>query len=590
MVLLSLIPQIHLWVIRGRDWNGAYVSPQGDEAFYSAYVNALIVGRTRKNDPFGAKNSTVSRPLPESIFSIQFVPAYAIALPARIFGVTASTAFIVLIAAAALFASLSVFLLLKSVTADDQFASAGTLFVLCLGCIIGRSGIFGTVLDIGPVAFPFLRRYEPAAAFPLFFICQLLVWRALTGQRKAGIRVSAILAGLTLMVLIFSHLYLWTATAAWLACIGVLWFCFRPADRRKVTEVLLIIGVPTAIALVPYTFMLSQRATTLDEQQILVSTHRPDLLRLYEIVGAVILIALVIGILRRVIEHTESRVLYAASLALLPLIVFNQQILTGKTMQVFHFEIAVVNYSTLVGLLITIALLWNPVPRRLLRWITGLSFSFAVIVNGLPARLIFVPQAIANDRSVPVLSRLKELSNQDGTLTDLRAKGEASTLVFSPSVSLIAVLPTWTSQGTLLDMTGVDCRAMTREERKKFFFMHLYYSNVGTEALRKALNGIADRSHDELSSVRTVIFGYERTSPRLTPQFKPIQPDEIEREVRAYEAYVNSFSRAEVLKRPITYAVIPVEGFDFTNIDRWYERDAGERVGDYVLYRLKLRP
>src|SRR6266852_128741 len=86
MVLLSLLPQLHLWLVRGRDWNGAYVSPQGDEPLYSAYVNALIDGRARKNDPFGGKDSSANGPLPESIFSIQFVPAYAIALPARAFG------------------------------------------------------------------------------------------------------------------------------------------------------------------------------------------------------------------------------------------------------------------------------------------------------------------------------------------------------------------------------------------------------------------------------------------------------------------------------------------------------------------------
>jgi len=36
--------------------------------------------------------------------------------------------------------------------------------------------------------------------------------------------------------------------------------------------------------------------------------------------------------------------------------------------------------------------------------------------------------------------------------------------------------------------------------------------------------------------------------------------------------------------------VIPVDGsFDFSNIDHWYERDGGERVGAYVLYRVKLK-
>src|SRR5688572_9129140 len=86
MVLLSLLPQLHLWIVRGREWNGAYVSPQGDEPLYSAYINALIDGRSRKNDPFGGRDDTSNSPLPESTFSIQFVPAYAIALPARTFG------------------------------------------------------------------------------------------------------------------------------------------------------------------------------------------------------------------------------------------------------------------------------------------------------------------------------------------------------------------------------------------------------------------------------------------------------------------------------------------------------------------------
>jgi hypothetical protein len=590
MVLLSLIPQLHLWLVRGRDWNGAYVSPQGDEPLYSAYINALIDGRTRKNDPFGGKDSSSRAPLPESTFSIQFVPAYAIALPARAIGVSASTAFIVLIAAAALFAGLSVFWLLNYVTGDHQLAAAGTIFVLCLGCVVGRYGLFGTFLDIGIPSLPFLRRYQPAAAFPLFFVFQILVWHALTNQSKRGARASAIVAGLTLAVLVFSYLYLWTGAAAWVACVGVLWLYFRPSDRWQTAAVLTTIGGITAIALAPYVYLLSHRAATLDEHQTLISTHSPDLWRAHEILGAVILIALIVGVWRSRIHRTEPRVIYAASLALLPFIVFNQQILTGKMMQVFHYEIFVANYSTLVGLLITLTLFWKPVPRRLLIWMAGLSFACGVIVVALPARLVFVPLAIANDKSIPVLLRLKELSMQDGTLADLRTRGQASTLVFSPSVALIALLPTWTSQGTLTDAGGVDFGNVTREERRQFLRMHLYYSKVETESLRRVLNGTLEPYHNELSSARSLIFGHERITPALGSQFKPVQEYEIEREVEAYEAYANSFSRDEALKHPITYGVIPVEGnFDFANLDRWYERDAGERLGAYTLYHLKLR-
>ncbi len=246
------------------------------------------------------------------------------------FGVSASTAFIVLIAAAALFATLSVFWLLKGIADDHRFAAAGTLFVLCFGGVAGRYGLFGTFLDIGLPGLPFLRRYQPAAAFPLLFVFQLLVWRALTGKGKRGGQVSAVLAGLTLSVLVFSYLYLWTGAAAWLACIGGLWLYLRPSDRWKTLAVLTTIGAIAVIALVPYVYLVSDRAATLDEQQILISTHSPDLFRVHEILGAAILIVLLVGILRGRIERTDPRFIYAASLALLPFVVFNQQISDWK--------------------------------------------------------------------------------------------------------------------------------------------------------------------------------------------------------------------------------------------------------------------
>src|SRR6266699_1506318 len=109
MLLLSLIPQIHLWFVRGGDWNGAYASIQGDESIYSAYLNARMNGRPRRNDPFAGQDSTPQSPLPESTFSIQFIPPLVLSFFARIFGATASTAFIVLAGATGMLSALSVF-------------------------------------------------------------------------------------------------------------------------------------------------------------------------------------------------------------------------------------------------------------------------------------------------------------------------------------------------------------------------------------------------------------------------------------------------------------------------------------------------
>jgi hypothetical protein len=590
LVLLSLIPQIQLWITRGREWNGAYVATQGDELLYSAYINSLMDGRSRKNDPFGGRDSVSGSPLPESTFSIQFIPSYAIASVARALGMSASSAFIVLISVAAFLAGVSVFWLIDTVTEDHRTAATGTLFVLCLGWVVGRYGIFNTFFDIGIPALHFLRRYQPSAAFPLFFVFQWLVWRALHNETTRVRRVTSILAGLTLAVLIFSYLFLWTGALAWLTCIGTLWLCLRPSERRKTITTLTTIVLITISALLPYFYLISHRAATLDEQQTLISIHRPDLLRVHEILSAIILLLLMMGIRRHKIELADSRVLYAAALALLPFVVFNQQILTGKAMQSFHFEIFVVNYSTLISLFITVTLLWRPVSRRFLILTSAISLAVGLIVVLVPLRLVFLPLAIADDQRIPVLLRLKQLSEQDSTLAELHRQGHASTLVFSPTFALMRVLPTWTSQGTLLDLGGVDFGTTTREQRKQFFYMHLYYSKVEADALGKALKNT--QSYPAMdSSARSLVFGHERITPALNFDFNPIRSIEIDAEVQVYQSYSNSFSREEALKRPIAYAVIPNEGsFDFTNLDRWYERDAGERVGDYVLYRLRLRP
>lgn len=591
MTLLSLLPQIHLWITRGRDWNGAYVSPTGDEVIYSAYINALIAGRTRKNDPFAGKDSTTKSLLPESTFSIQFIPAYVIAFVAKTFGASASTAFIALIGVTGLLASLSVFWLVDAINDDARLAAVAPFFVLCLGGLAGGSGLIGTLLqnELATPMLPFLRRYQPAAAFPLFFVFSTLVWDALTVASKRRAGTSTVLAGLTLTVLIFSYLYLWTAAAIWLGCIGVLWFVFRPTDRRRTSSVLTGIAIMTSIALVPYIYLISHRAPNMDEEQALASTHQPDLSRLPEILGMCILVALLIGVWRGTIQSSQKRVIYTASLALLPFVLFNQQVLTGKSLQPHHFAHFLVNYTILIGVILCVTLLWKTIPPRLLVWIAALSFLWGLIEVGLPSRLATVQAAVSDDQMIPTFLRLKELSTQDGTVMGLCKEGRAGALVFSPNLRVNLLLPTWTSQGTLLDMRGLDFGSASPEDRKEFLYLHLYYSMMNPESLRHVLK---DESDDLPMNfyARSVMFGYDRVVPGLSYERTLIQPDEIEKEVQAYQTYMDSFSRERAMKRPIAYSIFPNGvNVDFTNLDRWYERDTGERIGDYTLHRLKLR-
>jgi hypothetical protein len=112
---------------------------------------------------------------------------------------------------------------------------------------------------------------------------------------------------------------------------------------------------------------------------------------------------------------------------------------------------------------------------------------------------------------------------------------------------------------------------------------------MNAESLRHVLKDASDDLPMNFYA-GSVMFGYDRVVPGLSYQRTLVQPDEIEKEVQAYQTYVDSFSRENAMKRPIAYSIFPNGGnFDFTNLDRWYERDAGERLGAYTLYRLKLR-
>src|SRR5882724_11060048 len=52
VALVAMIPQINLWVARGSNWQGSYAYTDPDELAYSAYLNSIISGSPRSNNPY----------------------------------------------------------------------------------------------------------------------------------------------------------------------------------------------------------------------------------------------------------------------------------------------------------------------------------------------------------------------------------------------------------------------------------------------------------------------------------------------------------------------------------------------------------
>jgi hypothetical protein len=325
----------------------------------------------------------------------------------------------------------------------------------------------------------------------------------------------------------------------------------------------------------------------LDQAQVLTLSHRPDLTRIPELIGAFILVVLIVNIRKQRIERGDPRVIFAASFALLPFVLFNQQVFTGKSVQPFHFEAFTANYAVLVGLVILASLVCKPSSRSLRR-IAVVSLVLGTLEVGIPgwAR---TRVGIMEDQMVPVFRRLNELSKQDGTLKALRISGKTEGVVFSPHPEVMGLLPTWAPQGTLLGAAALDFGSATQFQRKQLLYLQMYYSQVDAARFRDFLS---EKSNDAYMNfyAPSVIFGDERFLALLSAHSKHIEPSEIEEEVKAYQTYTNGFVRDKVLEHPIRFLVTRKDDpRNLNDLNLWYEWEEGEDLGLYKLYRVKLR-
>lgn len=612
--LVALVPQFQLWYERGREWQGHAASVHPDEAAYRAYVNALARGRARRNDPYTRRDAEMTAADVETMFSIQCLPAYALALPGRLFGVSTDTTFVALTFLAAFLAVLAVERLIASaVVAGPNVAwlsTAGALFVLSFAALAraqklvfwltGRQTFFIPLL--------FLRRYLPAAAFPLLFVFCLLVWRALAHRDRRGALIYAAGAGAIFAALVYSYFYLWTAALAWLAILAALWLALRRDDRRRAGEVFAVVAALVLAALAPYALLLARRPASMDSDQLLEHTRAPDLFRPPELIGFVCLIVLAFAVHRGLVALRDRRLLLAASFALTPAAVFNQQIVTGLSLQPIHYELFVANYFALVSLVLTAALLWRArgrssdeapntrdadagdqtetrgdsralaagrraYPRRALIAVAILSLAWAAFEISLVARR-YRPANLELDERHAAALKLAELARADGAAG---ARGA----VFSTDPALSDWQTGVAPQPVLWAAHMHSFGAVSPAEDRERLFTQLYFAGVDAEEFA----GPALRRH------RGSIFGWGRAFYGLTADYKPVTTEEERAAADLYARFAESFGREHAARFALAYAVVSDERAGrLANLDRWYERADAGRVGRYSFYRVTLRP
>ncbi|MCU0238787.1 MAG: hypothetical protein MUC29_05040 [Pyrinomonadaceae bacterium] len=574
LAVFALYPQFKMWYLRGNEWQGAYAYNDIDEVAYSAYLNALIDGKPRKNDPYTGRNDSAETPQEESLFSIQFATPYSVAIPARIFGLSTSTAMWLSGAIAAFLATLALFWLIGNITNDSVYAMTGALIVFCLGTLAAGEGAIGEIMEAGIAYpyFPYLRRYVPAVPSAVFWIMCGLVWQMLANEDLKRKIIYAVLASLCFAFTVFSYFYIWTTAAAWLACLVIVWLIVRPTDWLKDFKAFVVLALGCFVSLIFYAYLLSMRSHTMDDVQLLVFTREPDLFRMPEIIGYAVLVMLFLAILLKSISLKSRSTIFAISLALVPFVVFNQQIITGRSLQPIHYQVFIGNYVVMAALVITLGLLWNVINEKISKPLL-IGFSLLAIIWGFvechyTVRVLDEANVI-RDEGMAVAKRLRELDKNG--------------VVLSFSMIQADDLPTIAPQSVLWARHQHVFAGVTWQENKERYYQLLYYQGITEEQLAYNM-----KNGDFVSVI--ALFGWGRHTDRLNAAHTPLTYGEIDAEARRYGEYTNSFSREKASNPKISYLLIPNDwNMDIDNFRKWYELDDGESIGGYLLYQVKLK-
>jgi len=600
LAIFSLYPQMKMVYLRGDDWNGHYAYNDIDEVAYAAYVRALIDGRPRKSDPYTGKDDSTATPQEESLFSIQFVAPYTVALPARLIGIGAPWAMTLAGAIAAFLTALAVFWLIGMITGNSIFAMSGSLIVLAGGAIFAGEGAIGEISGMGYAYpyFPGFRRYIPALAFPAFFALVGIVWR-LVGQERvdelelntkrhsvAGIdtRVLALIcvAVIAFSYTVFSYFYVWTTAAAWFGCLGICLIVLRSNWLFTDIKRLLLIGAGSLIALIPYAYLLSQRSQTMDNVQLLVRTRQPDLLRVPELIGYFVIVLILLSATLRVVSLQDRRIVFTLSLALVPLAIFNQQVITGQALQPIHYQVFIGNYVAGLALVLCVGLLCftGGEIRARLRTAAAMTLGIVAAVWGFvechyTVRILDEVNVI-RDAALPVAKRLDEIARTD------RAAKEKVVLHFG--VAEGDDLPTLAPQSLLWARHQHVFASETWQQHKERYYQFLYYSGITPGQLAESMK----RGGDFVSII--ALFGWGRHTDRLNSEYQPLTFAEIDAEADLFGEYLRTFDPRRGGVKKLDYAIARADAVpDLSNVDLWYERDSGEIYGEYILYTLRLK-
>ena len=262
------------------------------------------------------------------------------------------------------------------------------------------------------------------------------------------------------------------------------------------------------------------------------------------------------------IDWRDRSVLFLSAFALAPILIFNQQVLTGRSLQPFHYEQFIADYMVLIAAFLLLGIVWRAMPRIVPTALTVATLSIALTIAVTATRKTHWSNASIDQKRAVALN-IKEENNRE--------------IVFSSDPLLSTLIPTAATNPVLWSRYSYVFGNITPAARRQMYFKYLYYSGFDEAKLIQALQS-------EFTT-RVEVFGAERSNPALSVKPQEIGAEEIGVAGREFSAYCAHFGKRESADPRLGYAIV-FPNDDLTNLDRWYSRDQGRRVGDFIIYRL----
>jgi hypothetical protein len=327
--------------------------------------------------------------------------------------------------------------------------------------------------------------------------------------------------------------------------------------------------------------MLGGRSANVDSVQLLTLTHAPDLSSPSMIIGILIALAVILAVRKGVTGLSEPKTIITLSFALTPVILFNQQVVTGRSLQPAHYELFIANYIVILAAVVLVSIWKGAVvadgtrqfSRKAIVYAALIAFGWGLVETTAAAGR-GAPSGVIRDESMPALEYIQQRS-QTGDSRPL--------VVHATNFVTSELIPTVTTQRPLWNPHINSAGGVDAMLNKHLFYSYLYYSGFTSSDLSKALS-------EHSFEVTAALFGSDRALPELAKGAKSVSDEEVRNEVRGYADFAKSFDHEMASDPELSWLIVPVKSEqDLSNIDRWYDRKDEQEFGMFKVYRLKLK-